>query len=1002
MSFRIEPNNSGKDELIIDGFENGIANSPYEGIANIRNLNTSYYPGVAYTNYKRLPCTLTESGTFWYAGAHSTDLGDNTGWFFFADPGTGVMTNPIGKAVSPLGLIYIQDDIGQIWKQTAVNSTTFNLLGDAGRYGHGNAGIAYFNNYLVVFGDSLIEWCGDGSGDAGIISGNWNYNSGTGFSQNSSTFTTNFSSTSRIIQDSPYVASARIQKGDTIVFRSTGTLPAPLTVGTTYYVAYQGIYTSIPNALFYVSTSAANANKSFTAGVNSGATSATLNDTWTGTTGAYTIVFSDAEFKSATLTNGATTCTWTGGLSSTVTALFSIVVTLTSDGTGVHTFEDTQSILPLGNITNITALYFIGSLPYTGVTFDLGAGYTPGYYTSPTGEVITGLWKGATGIYNIIMSNGQKVPAQFTNGSASVNFLSTLTYVSGGVWSAELFDNTVTDNKPYVSKVDANLYFADGNSVGVIALSPDPNVDFQPDLPQTYSVDGAKFSLPGTVDTVVDMTDLKNQMVIASQTDIQTWDYVSATTSSPSPVGETIYKIVNLLNNIYILAGIKGNIYISNGYSAQLFYKIPDYVASTFDVVWQFGDFMVHRSKLFFQVLGRTKQTLLDGLISYYTLDGNSNDSIGNNDGIDTNITYNNSYGKINQGALFDGTSNINTGYSLPLTNISMGFWANENAANTGRIFGAENSGSGVNGLAVYFPSTTTPRLVMRNNNINYDMSWGTITTGSWNYYVITISSISGTSLYLNGVLINSNNSAVSYGSANVLLHFGSSGDVNLNFKGFIDEIGIWSRVLSPIEVATLYNAGSGLQYSFGQTNPNILAGIFSLLVSPSQLGESAKGLVMESQNSYGLIPSAGAKPNGLLISNQNFTTGLDQYYSAWSNGAALGGVDYNDSTLWANYEPTIETDIIPLGSILDKRTLGQIMFKLDRQMTTGDFIRVYARQSLTDSYTLVGTSSTNQLSENIPSNLAQSQWIQFMIQFKCAASGSSRIPLRELRIQLS
>ena len=56
MSTRTEQTKEGMD-IIIDGFESGISSSPYTGIANIRNLNTYYYPKVAYVNYKRQPAT---------------------------------------------------------------------------------------------------------------------------------------------------------------------------------------------------------------------------------------------------------------------------------------------------------------------------------------------------------------------------------------------------------------------------------------------------------------------------------------------------------------------------------------------------------------------------------------------------------------------------------------------------------------------------------------------------------------------------------------------------------------------------------------------------------------------------------------------------------------------------------------------------------------------------------------------------------------------------------
>ena len=57
MAYNIDQNTG---DIVIDGWENGIAPSPYKGIANMRNVNTSYYPGVAYVNYRRQATTLTQ------------------------------------------------------------------------------------------------------------------------------------------------------------------------------------------------------------------------------------------------------------------------------------------------------------------------------------------------------------------------------------------------------------------------------------------------------------------------------------------------------------------------------------------------------------------------------------------------------------------------------------------------------------------------------------------------------------------------------------------------------------------------------------------------------------------------------------------------------------------------------------------------------------------------------------------------------------------------------
>jgi len=58
----------------------------------------------------------------------------------------------------------------------------------------------------------------------------------------------------------------------------------------------------------------------FTAGIALGATTATLASAWTGTTGPYVVTFSDQEIQSVTLTNSATTATWSLPMAAAVTA----------------------------------------------------------------------------------------------------------------------------------------------------------------------------------------------------------------------------------------------------------------------------------------------------------------------------------------------------------------------------------------------------------------------------------------------------------------------------------------------------------------------------------------------------------------------------------------------------------------------------------------------------------------------------------------------------------
>lgn len=64
----------------------------------------------------------------------------------------------------------------------------------------------------------------------------------------------------------------------------------------------------------------ASVDLTFTAALTA-ATSGTLTAGWGGTTGSYTIYFSDSSYKTATLTNGSTAVSWTGAVTATANAL---------------------------------------------------------------------------------------------------------------------------------------------------------------------------------------------------------------------------------------------------------------------------------------------------------------------------------------------------------------------------------------------------------------------------------------------------------------------------------------------------------------------------------------------------------------------------------------------------------------------------------------------------------------------------------------------------------
>lgn len=218
---------------------------------------------------------------------------------------------------------------------------------------------------------------------------------------------------------------------------------------------------------------------------------------------------------------------------------------------------------------------------------------------------------------------------------------------------------------------------------------------------------------------------------------------------------------------------------------------------------------------------------LLTSLFGYYALEGNSNDSLSTNNGTDTAVSYSLSYGKILQGASFNGsTSQILIGSAsthsfFQNTGVfAINLWY-KMANNTGTFGLFGNTGtSAEKGIFCYQNSTGQLHLSMVNGSgaasqlLNMTLPRFFLDTS---YHMLTISS-DGTILkvYLDGVLKGASTlGTLSSGNSTRALTFGYLNGSSSRLNGYLDEIGIWSRALNYTEVQSLYNSGSGLTYPF-------------------------------------------------------------------------------------------------------------------------------------------------------------------------------------------
>ena len=216
-----------------------------------------------------------------------------------------------------------------------------------------------------------------------------------------------------------------------------------------------------------------------------------------------------------------------------------------------------------------------------------------------------------------------------------------------------------------------------------------------------------------------------------------------------------------------------------------------------------------------------TNGTLTTSLVSYYNMQGNSNDYWGAYNGVDTSMAYGTSYGKVSEGANFNGSNSLISSLYLPFTatNVpwSIGFWFNTTQGQN-YIFGWSTNGDGV-GIGADGNASGTMSIHF-DNGISNATLWTTNTydDGTWHYAVITYSGlnseyISNAAIYIDGTSVaTSSNRTLSGGSgvAGTALEIGNRYTYSTPYSGNLDEVGIWNRVLSSTEITDLYNGGSG------------------------------------------------------------------------------------------------------------------------------------------------------------------------------------------------
>lgn len=205
---------------------------------------------------------------------------------------------------------------------------------------------------------------------------------------------------------------------------------------------------------------------------------------------------------------------------------------------------------------------------------------------------------------------------------------------------------------------------------------------------------------------------------------------------------------------------------------------------------------------------------LVSGLVGYWKMDGNWNDSAGNNHGTAFEASFATGYsGKAGQ---FDGTNDyiyapVGSWLGVSNTPWSVSAW-----------FYSTGSGGPIVGITNCPPGGcwNMPFMSLSNSGYLYCWPWGGeqissyVGFGQWTQGTCTYSPVDGVRLYVNGTLkaSSSNTSYSASGGYNYWTTYipgAKPSGVPSYFKGLIDEVAIYSKTLSADDVKNVYYGGA-------------------------------------------------------------------------------------------------------------------------------------------------------------------------------------------------
>lgn len=230
---------------------------------------------------------------------------------------------------------------------------------------------------------------------------------------------------------------------------------------------------------------------------------------------------------------------------------------------------------------------------------------------------------------------------------------------------------------------------------------------------------------------------------------------------------------------------------------------------------------------------GTIPSSLNTDLVSVYKAENNTNDSYGSTNGTSQGgLTY--TTGKSGNAFNFNGTNSYidyNDQFDILTYSCSFNLWFNTNIITGANVLISKTfAGSIIGRYHIYtFDNVVGCFLQVDDGNLDLRANLNTINTNTWYMLSIVIDRSDKIKIYLNGNLLTLTTLS---GTNNLIPYISSNWDINKPFRigaytgtdsvtptnffnGKMDEISIWRKALTAIEITELYNSGSGKFYPY-------------------------------------------------------------------------------------------------------------------------------------------------------------------------------------------